>query len=161
MFSFQNIISAVRIFESIFLKAWCGVVAERWSQSIRHFQNSMVHLISAGPSGRSMHMHIPRHGDSGSCCTTCSLGRGNFSIRPYFHLPQPIVMSSVSELLALAKHKLDNGIQDIGHSSTTVASQTSLHIIALPEGLASDDRSRAQELERAAVIYSLRFNRSH
>jgi len=68
-------------------------------------------------------------------------------------------MSSVSELLALAKRKPDNGIQEIGHSGTTLDSQTRPHIIALPEGLTSDDRSRAQELERAAVIYSLRFNR--
>jgi len=33
------------------------------------------------------------------------------------------LMLSVSELLAIAKRKLENGIQDSGHSSTTLASQ--------------------------------------
>ena len=33
-------------------------------------------------------------------------------------------MSSISELLAIAKHKLENGIWDIENNSTILASQT-------------------------------------
>ena len=47
-------------------------------------------------------------------------GRGYFLLRLRFHM-QP--MLSVSELLAIAKRKLENAIQDTRHSSTTLASQ--------------------------------------
>jgi len=34
-----------------FFQVGCGVVAEALESAIRYFQNSMVHLLSAGPSG--------------------------------------------------------------------------------------------------------------
>ena len=48
------------------------------------------------------------------------LDRGYYSLRP----PLSQTMSSVSELLAVAERKLQNGIQDIGQIGTTLASQT-------------------------------------
>jgi len=48
------------------------------------------------------------------------LDRGYLSL---FRTSTSQPMSSVSELLAIAKHKLENGIQDVKHSSTTLASQ--------------------------------------